>query len=66
MNYSRLTCPHCGGSMEIINIYSDHYLCDTCDYEINLDGVINPGIWDYIEKSNKKHEEMFEKLKGDK
>lgn len=46
MNYSRLTCHHCGGNMEIINMYSDHYLCDTCDYEINLDGVINKGIWD--------------------
>lgn len=35
-----MICPKCNGSLEVINMFSDHFLCDTCGYEENLDGVI--------------------------
>jgi DNA-directed RNA polymerase subunit M/transcription elongation factor TFIIS len=36
-------CPKCGGIMILVDQYADGYMCDTCWYEINLDGVINEG-----------------------
>jgi hypothetical protein len=41
-----MRCYKCGGKMILINQYLDTYLCDTCDFEFDLDGVINEGEFD--------------------
>lgn len=46
---SDIICPHCGERMELFNMYSDHYICEICKYEINLDGVINScSMWLFV------------------
>jgi hypothetical protein len=44
-----LACPKCGGHLEILDEVSNHLICDTCDYEYNLYGVISPGTYDELD-----------------
>jgi hypothetical protein len=39
------TCSSCGGHLEILDEVTNHLCCDTCGYEEDLLGVINPGAY---------------------
>lgn len=49
LNPYSCNCPKCGGHLEILDEVNNHLLCDTCDYEYNLYGVINPGTYDELD-----------------
>jgi hypothetical protein len=51
-----MRCYKCGGQMILINQYSDTYLCDTCEFEFDLDGVINEGVYDKQYKDDSSNE----------